>query len=237
MSGNPQEVTAGVGVGVGLGVGVGGGVTPAASPPPDRPDLISQSDIIPEGQKANTSVSIDGYAEKPEDRPGSTNDPSGLPVPISDELFTRRDPPHSPVESKRRTPPKAKRGTQCPEELTAEQWARVEKWRSKKHPEIPAASLPKIWEKHALWYISHGRTGADWVRSFYLWILRDLDRQPSATSATHRPPPPVWKGPQGPKFTDADPETIAKVLDESRKLRRKRKPEPKPPLAEDEASG
>jgi ribosomal protein L10 len=45
----------------------------------------------------------------------------------------------------------------------------------------------------------------------------------------------VWKGPQGPKFTDADPEAIAKALEESRKSRKKRKftAEPKPPLAED----
>jgi hypothetical protein len=38
-------------------------------------------------------VSIDGYAETHEDHPESTNGQSGLPVPISDELFTQRDLP------------------------------------------------------------------------------------------------------------------------------------------------
>jgi hypothetical protein len=47
----------------------------------------------------------------------------------------------------------------------------------------------------------------------------------------------VWKAPQGPKFSEANPEAIAKALAESRKLRRKRTPIPNPPHGEDEASG
>jgi hypothetical protein len=125
-------------------------------------------------------------------------------------------------------------GTQCPEELTAEQWAKVEAWRIKKHPDIPAAALPKIWEEHALWYKSRLRPGLDWVRSFQLWILRDFKNPKAPTSATHRPPPPVWKAPQGPKFSE-DPKGTAKALEENRKLRKKRRltAEPKPPHAEE----
>jgi hypothetical protein len=184
------------------------------------------------GVGVGLGVGVGGGVTRDADAP-----PPDPPDPITPEgQNVNTKPPKGGIVSKsvKRFTVQAKRGTQCPEELTPEQWAKVEVWRSKKHPEIPAASLPGIWENHALWYISKRKPGLDWVRSFQLWILRDFKNPTIATASTHRPPPPVWKAPQGPKFSD-DPQATSKALEESQKLRKKRRltAEPKPPLAED----
>jgi hypothetical protein len=224
MSGNPQEVTAGVGVGV--GVGVGGGVTPAASPPPAAPDLLSQSDITPTGANVNTNdTSPPGTAE----RFGWPRDPLGA-------VFNANDTSPEPVAKiAKRQQAKRIPETLCPETLSDAQWREVRAWRDKKHPAIGDPQLKAEWDAHANWHIGKGNLRRVWVRSFYMWVTKSIEQRGTATTSTDRPPPPVWKAPQGPKFSDADPEAIAKALEESRASRKKRKPtpEPKAPQGED----
>lgn len=96
-----------------------------------------------------------------------------------------------------------KRKTECPEKLTAEQWSQVHAWRDRKHPELTNAELERQWEDHADWYIGNGTPRKVWVRSFYSWLRRNIDKSavgggkppprptPAVVKAGPKPPPPT----------------------------------------------
>jgi hypothetical protein len=126
--------------------------------------------------------------------------------------------PQKPQGITRQSPQKTKHATQCPEDLTPEQWGQVHTWRDKKHPEFDDFILKSEWEKHALHFGALGTARTDWVRSFYGWLLRSKDFSKSKGGTDPpRPTPPVReREPRPPAWTQDELEE-ARVLGEARR--------------------
>ena len=221
------EIPAGVGVGVGVGdeckvEGVGSG--PAATPPP-----ATGSEVIGSTKTAINPVESDSSQESRQESfreviesPKTAVNPveSGIPddPESSQESFHLEE--KTPVVSS-----KPKRGTQCPEELTAEQWVEIHTWRDEKHPEFSNRELNAQWDAHADHHIGKGNTRRNWVRSFRSWMTGDYyqPKTPSLTSqeSAHR----TWTPDEGThKLTPEELEARKAEFRELRVGERKKKP-------------
>jgi len=144
---------------------------------------------------------------------GVESDPAATPPPDPDpEVIESSKTAVTPVEPPSgRSPQKPKRATQCPEELTAEQWVEIRTWRDKKHPKFTDAHLEREWDRHADWHISKGNTRKVWVRSFRTWLTNDIGKSQSGKSDPVRPQPPlvVSETPPPPLTEDQQAEVTA----------------------------
>ncbi len=138
--------------------------------------------------------------QKPEDAPGSTIGSTGDTgaQKRGEVTLAATGGPVASV-SRRRGP------TLCPEDLTAEQWTQVRKWRDKKHPEFDDWILKREWERHSAFFGGLGKMRPNWVRSFYSWLLKMADFQKTVPQPPcSQSPTFVSSGKPPPEMTDEE---------------------------------
>ena len=113
-----------------------------------------------------------------------------------------------------------KRKTQCPEELDAEQWARVFAWRDREHPKkFWDAELQAQWKLCRDHHIGKGNLWVDWVRAFYSWLTGPFYKQATTSDAVTRAVP-IYKCPDdfGPRLP-TDLQKVADILEDFHVMR------------------
>ena len=132
-------------------------------------------------------------------------------------------PPPAPPKSTERKPRKANPKTQCPEELSADQWARVFHWRDGNRPHFRDAFMRDQWKAHSEHHRSKENTAADWVLSFYGWLRREWCKPPLAPPR-EQPPEHVSSDERPPEMTEAEKVAMHEEHLEGKAKRRRRNP-------------
>ncbi len=136
--------------------------------------------------------------------------PQSAPAPAPAPAHAQKKGQEKAASPPTRTKSSQKRKTQCPEELDAEQWARVFAWRDREHPKkFWDAELQAQWKLCRDHHIGKGNLWVDWVRAFYSWLTGPFYKQ-ATTSDTVTRAVPLYVGGEKPPdpLTEEENETV-----------------------------